>query len=214
MVTSQQYIDKLGAWKLDIDAKISTLGRGSRFYLGFGYLTLISIGVLSVILIGLDSYFISDPNISGAARLGILITALVLQVILAICNGIDKIIKPSHKANDLSMCAKFYSQLARELEVNIEQAKYDLEDSGNYLAVMTNLFMREQIIHQLEPGMVWIGHKGIIMKSMPGNTALTADEIEWISSLINRHRGRKRERLVEIFNRVLSTSQNTSLEEL
>jgi hypothetical protein len=51
--------------------------------------------------------------------------------------------------------------------------------------------------------MVWIGHKGIIIKNY-SSLPITADEIEWISTLINRHHGRKRERLVELFNRVLN----------
>lgn len=204
-ITTRQYVEKLGSWQMDINAKITTLTKGSRFYLGFGWLTLINIGVLSVILIGINSYFISDPDISSSAKLGLNITVLVLQVMLAIANGIDKIITPNKKSNDLAMCAKFYTELSRELEVGIEQAREDEmeEYHVDYLAELTNLFMREQLIHQLEPGMVWIGHKGTIIKNY-GRSAINADEIEWISSLINKHNGRKRERLVEIFNRVLN----------
>jgi hypothetical protein len=203
VITTKQYVEKLGAWQMDMDAKIDTLTSGGRFYLGFGWLTLINIGVLSVVLIGINSYFLSDPDISSSAKLGLNITVLTLQVILAIGNGIDKIIKPGKKAEDLVMCAKFYSQLSRELEVNIAQVKQDDTDHLDYLAELTNLFMREQLIHQLEPGMVWIGHKGIIMKNYD-SCSMSADEIEWISKLINRHKGRKRERLVDIFNRVLN----------
>lgn len=203
MITPQQYIDKLGSWKMDIDAKISTLNKGSRFYLGFGWLTLINIGILSVVLIGINSYFISDPAISHSAKLGLNITILVLQVLLAISNSVDKIITPGRKSSDLSMCAKFYAELSRELEVKIENSRYNEDTNIEYLAELTNLFMREQLIHQLEPGMVWIGHKGIIIKNY-SDLPITADEIEWISSLINKHRGHKRERLVELFNRVLN----------
>lgn len=212
VIRTTQYIEKLGSWRMDIEAKIKTLDKGNRFYTVLHWTSLIEIGVLSVLLVGINSYFLADPDISNAAKLALNIVVLVLQVKLAIANGINNVITPGKKADNLNMCAKFYAQLARELEVNIEQSRHDEEEDGfelDYLNELTNLFMREQLIHQLEPGLVWIGHKNtVIVKSMANiGIPMSADEVDWITKLINRHHGRKRDRLVEIFNRVLNNSE-------
>jgi hypothetical protein len=74
----------------------------------------------------------------------------------------------------------------------------------NFESELTELMMHEQIINQLEPGLVFIGRPRPVIKNYVGdNLPLTMDEIEWISTLVNRHHGHKRDRLVELFNRFL-----------
>lgn len=206
-ITLEEYVNKLGSWSMDIHARTKTLDKGTRFYLGFGWFIMMLMGMLSVTLVALNVVFLSDQTLSDTARLALNIVVLTLQVILAMCTFIDKVVAPLKRAGDLSMCAKFYDQLSRELEIHIANAKEnnDIVTHDYYMSILTNMIMHEQLIHQLEPGMVLIGRHGAIIKSYISNSVpITHDEAEWIGSLINRHSGRKRQRLVEIFNRVLS----------
>ena len=203
-LTVNDYVDKLSSWNMDIRARTKILDKGARFYLGFGWLVLMCMGMLNVTLIALNVVFLSDQNLSSTAKLALNIVVLVFQVFLAMCTFIDKVVQPLKRSSDLAMCTKFYDQLSRELEVNISN-----EDIDNYVAVLNNMVMREQLIHQLEPGMVLIGrHSPIIKSYISDSIPITYDEAEWLSGLINRHKGRKRERLVELFNRVLKTENN------
>jgi hypothetical protein len=207
MITIEDYVGKLAAWSMDIHARTKVLDNGSRFYLGFGWMVLMSMGMLNVSLIALNVVFLSDQTLSDTAKLALNIVVLVLQVILAMCTFIDKVVQPLKRSSDLALCGKFYDQLGRELEINIANAKDNesLVTHDNYMAILNNMIMHEQLIHQLEPGMVFIGRHGSIIKSyIADGVPITHEEADWLASLINNHRGRKRERLVEMFNRVLS----------
>lgn len=207
MITVEDYIRKLNAWSMDIHARTKTLDKGSRFYLGFGWTILMSLGMLNVTLIALNTVFLSDQGLSDTTKLALNIVVLILQVFLAMFTFIDKVVQPLKRSSDLAMCGKFYDQLSRELEINIANAKEneDLVTHDNYMAILNNMIMHEQLIHQLEPGMVLIGRHGSIIQSyIADGVPITHEEAEWLASLINKHHGKKRERLVEMFNRVLS----------
>jgi hypothetical protein len=211
MITLEDYIAKLSSWSMDIHARTKKLDKASRFYLGFGWIVMMFLGMLNVTLIALNTVFLSDQNLSSTAILALNIVVLVLQVLLALFTFIDKVVQPLKRSSDFAMCGKFYDQLSRELEVNIANAKDNesLVTHDNYMAILNNMIMHEQLIHQLEPGMVLIGRHGSIIKSyIADGVPITHDEAEWLAGLINRHSGRKRERLVEMFNRVLSTEVN------
>jgi hypothetical protein len=196
---------------MDIHARTKVLDKGTRFYLGFGWLVMMSMGMLNVTLIALNTVFLADQNLSATTMLALNIVVLVLQVFLAMFTFIDKVVQPLKRSSDLALCGKFYDQLSRELEINVANAKENesLITHDNYMAVLNNMIMHEQLIHQLEPAMVLIGRHGSIIKShIADGVPITHNEAEWLASLINKHKGRKRERLVELFNRVLSTEIN------
>lgn len=202
-ITVEEYIRKIEAWSMDVDAKTLILDKGSRFYLGFGWISLMVLGALNVTLIALNVSFLST-DMSDTARLAINIVVLILQIFLAVVTVVDKVVMPLKRSNDLSMCSKFYDQLIRRLEICKSRALNQGNYEENFEAEMTELVMQEQLIHQLEPGMVFIGRPRPVIKNYVSNELpMTSDEIEWISSLINRHHGRKRDRLVDIFNRIL-----------
>ena len=206
-ITVEDYIGKLTSWSMDIHARTKILDRGSRFYLGFGWLVMMTMGMLNVTLIALNVVFLSDQTLSSTTKLALNIVVLSLQVILAMCTFIDKVVQPLKRSSDLAMCGKFYDQLSRELEVNVANAKENMDfvNHENYMAILNNMAMHEQLIHQLEPGMVFIGrYNPIVGTYISANLPITYDEADWLASLINRHKGRKRERLVELFNRVLT----------
>lgn len=214
-ITLEDYVGKLTSWSIDIHARNKILDKGARFYLGFGWLVMMSMGMLNVTLIALNVVFLSDQTLSDTAKLALNIIVLTFQVMLAMCTFVDKVVMPLKRSSDLAMCAKFYDQLCRELEVHVANAKENqhLVNHENYMAVLNNMVMHEQLIHQLEPGMVLIGrHSPIIAQYIDGDAPITYDEAEWLASLINRHSGRKRERLVELFNRVLSSHRNQSID--
>jgi hypothetical protein len=201
-ITTIEYINKIDAWSMDVHAKTLILDKGSRFYLGFGWLSLMLIGALNVTLIALNVTFLS-ADMSETTRLAINIVVLILQVFLAVATVVDKVVQPLKRSNDLSMCSKFYDQLIRRLEICKSRAM-DNNYEENYEAEMTELVMQEQLIHQLEPGMVFIGRPRPVIKNyVSDQLPMTLDEIDWISSLINKHHGRKRDKLIELFNRIL-----------
>jgi hypothetical protein len=206
-ISAEQYAVKLGAWQLDIKAKMCNLDKSARLYTWLNYSLQTKIAMLSVALIGINSYFIGDPNISDGAKLGLNISVLVMQIILAFCNVSMAVIGPKMKATLIGMCGKLYSQICREIETKMEASRSDHEEdySGLYLSDWTQLYMREQIILGFEPQLVFIGRSKSETSAI--RTAdfgpLTTEDVEFLIAMINRHRNRAtRERLTQIFNQV------------
>lgn len=190
-------------WSTQIGAKIMKLNRScKRFAIG-NYLLSTKVAVLTVILIGINSYFIADPDISSGAKLGLNIAVLVLQVILAFCNISLSVIKPAFKSYCFGTCAKLYYGIQREIETKIEEAKNDCDDdySNRYTADLMAFMSREQVILQMEP--INFGKDPYIIRSNNfGTSEVTDEEIELVLNMINRHRKKKRDALMKIFNKV------------
>lgn len=204
MVLTSQYIEKLGLWSTQIGSKIIKLNRNCKLYAVANYLLTTQIAVLSVVLIGINSYFLASPDISKNAKLGLNIAVLVLQVFLAFCNISLSVVKPAFKSYCFGICAKLYCGIQREIETKIEEAKNDIEgdDYGqNYLADLMAFTSREQAILHMEP--ITFGREPTIIKSNNfDQDSVTAEEIEMVLKLINSHGKKKREVLMRIFNKV------------
>ena len=204
MVTTDQYIEKLGTWSIQIAAKTLKLNKNCKIYAIGNYLLSTQIAILSVVLIGINSYFLADPNISDSAKLGLNITVLILQVFLAFCNISLSVIKPAFKSYCFGTCSKLYYGIQREIETKIEEAKNDLEIGDynqNYLSDLMSFTSREQVILQMEP--VSFGREPHIIKSSNFDQGeVTDEELELVLALINKHGKKKREALMKIFNKV------------
>lgn len=202
MIIADQYIEKLGLWSTQIGMKTLRLNRNSKIYAVGNYLLSTQIAVLSVVLIGVNSYFLADPSISKNAKLGLNITVLVLQVILAFCNISLSVVKPAFKSYCFGVCAKLYCGMQREIETKIEEAKSgdDEEYGKNYMADLMAFTSREQSILQMEP--LSFGKERPIIKSNNfDQEALSEQEIETILEMINRHNKKEKEMLTRMFNK-------------
>jgi len=209
MVSTNQYIEKLGLWSTQIGAKILKLNRNSKIYAVGNYLLSTQIAVLSVVLIGINSYFLADPSISKNSKLGLNIAVLVLQVFLAFCNISLSVIKPAFKSYCFGICAKLYCGIQREIETKIEEAKNDndYEEYGNnYMSDLMGFTAREQAILHMEP--ITFGREPMIIKSNNFDQGtVTDEEIEMVLNMINSHRKKKKEALMKIFNKVFHSSE-------
>lgn len=202
MIIADQYIEKLGLWSTQIGMKTLRLNRNSKIYAVGNYLLSTQIAVLSVILIGINSYFLADPSISKNAKLGLNITVLVLQVILAFCNISLSVVKPAFKSYCFGICAKLYCGMQREIETKIEEAKSGTEEEygKNYMADLMAFTSREQSILQMEP--LSFGKERPIIKSNNfDQEALSDQDIETILEMINRHNKKEKEMLTRMFNK-------------
>jgi len=205
MVNAIQYSEKIGQWSIQIHKRTKKLNRSNKWYSIANYFLTANVAMTTVILIGINSYFLADPNISNKAKLGLNITVLVLQVFLAFCNSTLSIVRPSFKSFCFGYCSKLYSGLQREIETKIEQAKcsYDEDYSSNYLADLANLAGREQVILHMTPSSILSEKDEIIIKSNNfDNGVITQNELDLVIKYINRHNKKEKEVLTRIFNKV------------
>jgi len=161
-LTAAQLVERLDIWCNVIRNKISSLKKGTIFYKLANLFSLIAIGVLSITLIGIESYFLSTEDMEYSTKLGLNITIVVLQVILAIFNTFIGIVQPGSKSSDCGTCAKQYSELLREMELVIDKYSNCIDDPDIVDEYFTNCLYystREQIILLSEPVLVWFGHK-------------------------------------------------------
>lgn len=165
-LTPEQFILRMDEWNQTIKHKIKSLILGARFYRVLNLVIVLGIGVITAILLVLDSVFLSDPDLNYQGKLSVAFIILFLQIILAIFNGFNTAVTPGSKSNNCSLCAKQYSELSREIDVEIDKHK-NFEDNQPCSALMSrSLYFseREQIILYSEPLLIFIGHdKGNVL---------------------------------------------------
>lgn len=167
-MTAKQFVELLTYWTDEIDKKIITLGRGARIYTILNYLGVVSVALLTISLLSLESALTLNSQYNNSSKLIISIIIFVFQLLLAFFNASMNTIQPNTKANNCSICSKQYSELSRELEVIINKISNNIDNDEIVTEYSTNALYyssREQIILLSEPQLVFIGHKrGSLLK--------------------------------------------------
>ena len=160
-LTAAQYILRMDEWNEVIKHKVRALTLGARFYSILNLVVILGTASTHLVLLVLDSLFLTDPNLNYNARVAISLVALLFQIILAIFTGFNAAVQPGTKSNNCGLCAKQYSELSREIDVEISKHEnFDDDESYPRLAAKSLYYSeREQIILYAEPLLLFIGHK-------------------------------------------------------
>lgn len=160
-------IEKLTGWRDGLDRRSCLLIRMCKFYGVFNLLNKVIIGGVTACLLTLTAFLsaeIINANNNLDVYLGLSLTIMSLQVMLAVCNVFDSVLDPSQKSKTFSMCGKAYSELVREISVVIDDLKENdmdeeiqsySEESDNerekysYLCLMYST--KEQLILNQQP---------------------------------------------------------------
>lgn len=160
---NDEAINLFTEWREDMATKSRNLTKGGRFYRVANFLVKICVAAFTVILLVLETVFLSDATLSYEARLSLYIIVLCFQIALAIFNAGDAVVKPGNKSNECSICSKQYNELVREFDITTLNLRYDSQtdiiDRRELQQKLLYYSSKEQLIHQLEPMLVWIGHK-------------------------------------------------------
>ena len=153
-ISPAQARNHLIEWMGNVEEKVKTLHRGGRFYMVLNYLFMVFVAVITVILLALQSYKISNPNI------GFGIAALILQAILAFFNVSLSVISPSAKSARCYVCSKSYDAFRRSLSIQVDKMdSYDQVASEELYQMMLCYILQETSILIQEPGLVFYKHK-------------------------------------------------------
>ncbi|MAR55882.1 MAG: hypothetical protein CMM93_01740 [Rickettsiales bacterium] len=159
-LTPQQAIEILNTQSDRLNAKINYLANGARFYKVAALFTALAMGVPALINIGLESYFISDPEISSSTRRALFIVLLSLQVFALVFTIVDKVVHPSTKAAMCSTVSKAYSELNRELIIFSTSLLLEEQDTlAELVSKLLYYSTKEQLVLNDEPLLICIGRR-------------------------------------------------------
>lgn len=138
--------------------KMNTLKNGAKVY-KILWLILITITSCSIIItIALES--VSLINLDTSARIAITVTIIIIQLIGAIAIAMETVFEPQKTSSECSASSKGYSELYREVLINIYKLKNDTstEPREDLFQQMLYYSTREQVLILPEPLMLVIGY--------------------------------------------------------
>lgn len=140
-----------------LETKIKNLVLGARFYRVSGLMLKIINGFPILVILGIESYFLSGANELSNLSLTLIIILFTLQIISGTANLIDMWSDPLQKSERCSNTSKRYAELLREFRLEklklIQQGTEDFTDKFFYYSA------RSQSILQDEPLLICIGNE-------------------------------------------------------
>jgi hypothetical protein len=137
-----------------MNCRISALKKAAIFYRVANYFLKVFSGILSVVMIGLDSVLVGGGHVQEIA-----IIVLVMQCFNTFFLVSDSVIQPATKSTACSQAAKLYDQLVREMTVKEDEYRNTRSSTPreSYLFEAMTFSAREQQILESEPLLIFFG---------------------------------------------------------
>lgn len=191
-ITVEQYMNLLNNWNEEILSKQQKLTTGFRVYKICAVLTVCITAVFSVFISVISSYNLhTNSNSSYTMIIVTNILILVFSLITAFLTAADGFFRFNSTSDKCSTTAKAYAELYREIEVSIREASNSVSSSN--MITSDNLFSKalyystkEQLILQMEPGMIFIGHgrRSVFEDVVLRNNPLNAKDYNYLSEYV------------------------------